>query len=546
MEITRLIWQRYPLALYWAPQLCWNYLRNRQMNQHLKNIHNLLQQNNQLSEQEKEALIKAITDADKQWSITEFKLDRTEKIKKTTAILLEETIAELEQKRKAVEEQNRELEIEASLERVRTAAMAMYKSDDLHVAVTIMFEEFQKLNINLLRCGVGILNKNSRTGTVWATSVSDNGFAVQIFANESFDTHPLMTLIYDHWQKQEDLSYVLQGQDLINYYRAMEASELKLPKSQLLISEDQLQPQYYYAAMFNAGGLYAFTDKPFAPEDINLIKRFASVVNLTYNRFLDLQKAEAQAREATIEAALERVRGKAMAMHSSQDLSETVNVFFKELKLLGIVPVRCGVNELDEESRTSTVWVTTAFKQGDSHEVIGKIKLAGHPVLEKIFEGWKMQQEYYPVLSGGDLKEYYKFMKPHLSFPHPPDSITQYGSYFYFKEGLVFAWTEKEFSEEEKRIFRRFTAVISLTYRRYMELQKSEAAAKDAVRQASLDRIRAEIASMRTTKDLDRITPLIWKELTILGIPFIRCGVFIMDDAQQLIHTFLSTPDGKA
>jgi signal transduction histidine kinase len=51
---------------------------------------------------------------------------------------------------------------------------------------------------------------------------------------------------------------------------------------------------------------------------------------------------------------------------------------------------------------------------------------------------------------------------------------------------------------------------------------------------------------MRTINDLDRITPLIWNELTILGIPFIRCGVFIMDEEQQLIHTFLSTPDGKA
>ncbi|TMI96177.1 MAG: GHKL domain-containing protein [Bacteroidetes bacterium] len=51
---------------------------------------------------------------------------------------------------------------------------------------------------------------------------------------------------------------------------------------------------------------------------------------------------------------------------------------------------------------------------------------------------------------------------------------------------------------------------------------------------------------MRTVNDLDRITPLIWNELTILGIPFIRCGVFIMDEEQQLIHTFLSTPDGKA
>jgi signal transduction histidine kinase len=50
---------------------------------------------------------------------------------------------------------------------------------------------------------------------------------------------------------------------------------------------------------------------------------------------------------------------------------------------------------------------------------------------------------------------------------------------------------------------------------------------------------------MRTISDLDRITPLIWNELTILGVPFIRCGVFIMDDEQQQIHTFLSTPEGK-
>ncbi|MDQ3843223.1 MAG: hypothetical protein M3342_04310 [Bacteroidota bacterium] len=55
--------------------------------------------------------------------ILAFKLDRTEKVKRTTAILLEETIEELEQKRKAVEAQNRELEMEAALERVRSQAM---------------------------------------------------------------------------------------------------------------------------------------------------------------------------------------------------------------------------------------------------------------------------------------------------------------------------------------------------------------------------------------------------------------------------------------
>jgi signal transduction histidine kinase len=51
---------------------------------------------------------------------------------------------------------------------------------------------------------------------------------------------------------------------------------------------------------------------------------------------------------------------------------------------------------------------------------------------------------------------------------------------------------------------------------------------------------------MRTKQDLDRITPVIWNELTTLNIPFIRCGIFIINDDLQLIHTFLSNPEGKA
>jgi len=42
--------------------------------------------------------------------------------------------------------------------------------------------------------------------------------------------------------------------------------------------------------------------------------RFGKVFQQTYTRFLDLQKAEAQAREAQIEAALERVRSRTLAM----------------------------------------------------------------------------------------------------------------------------------------------------------------------------------------------------------------------------------------
>jgi serine phosphatase RsbU (regulator of sigma subunit) len=82
------------------------------MNQNLQNILDLIQQNEKLSENEKNSLLKSLKDVNKELEITSFKLERTEKVKKTTAILLEETIEELEQKRKAVEEQAKIIQLE--------------------------------------------------------------------------------------------------------------------------------------------------------------------------------------------------------------------------------------------------------------------------------------------------------------------------------------------------------------------------------------------------------------------------------------------------
>src|SRR6187200_1488515 len=121
------------------------------MNEHLQSILSIIQQDESLTVEEKNAIAKSLKDADKEFAITAFKLDRTEKVKRTTAISLEETIAELEQKRKAVEAQNRELEIESSLERVRTVAMGMNKPEDIMNICKIMFTELQSLGLYDLR-----------------------------------------------------------------------------------------------------------------------------------------------------------------------------------------------------------------------------------------------------------------------------------------------------------------------------------------------------------------------------------------------------------
>ena len=113
-----------------------------------------------------------------------------------------------------------------------------------------------------------------------------------------------------------------------------------------------------------------------------------------------------------------------------------------------------------------------------------------------------------------------------------------------FSHGYLMISTREPFHEES--LFKRFAKVFEQTYTRFLDLQNAEAQAREAVKRASLDRVRAETASMRTTADLEHITPLIWNELTTLGVPFIRCGVFIMDEDRRQVQTMLSTPEGKA
>ena len=99
------------------------------MNPQLQTISDFIQQNEKISAEEKEMLFKAIKKADNDLNISEFKLDRTEKVKRTTAILLEETIEELELKRKAVEESNTALH--QTLDDLKSAQAQLIQAEKL-------------------------------------------------------------------------------------------------------------------------------------------------------------------------------------------------------------------------------------------------------------------------------------------------------------------------------------------------------------------------------------------------------------------------------
>ena len=99
------------------------------MNKHLQNIISIIQQDGALSMEQKIAIENSIKDADKEILIIAFKLERTEKVKRTTAILLEETIEELEQKRKSIEETNSALT--KSLEELKAAQAQLIQAEKM-------------------------------------------------------------------------------------------------------------------------------------------------------------------------------------------------------------------------------------------------------------------------------------------------------------------------------------------------------------------------------------------------------------------------------
>ena len=444
------------------------------------------------------------------------------------------------------EASTREAQIEASLERVRSKTMAMHNSNDVGETVATMFAEFVHLGIHTNRCGILIFGDETFS-EVWTAKANPEGKSLLVIGGLNLNMHRLLSSVFKYWKAGNTFyQYDMIGDDLVNYYKSINDQKDYPVKFDL----KTLPPKEFHSDFFfPEGAVFAFTNEPIAEEHAKIFKRFAAVFGQTYRRYLDLLKAETQAREAIIEAALEKVRGKAMAMHNSNDLSVTASMVFTELRKLGINPIRCGVGLLNKESLKAQLYSATSSADGESLSLVGWVQLTGHPVLDKIYDSLVNIEEYYPVLEGGkQLRAYYKLLLAGLSVPVPDftDDQKQYGHFIPFSVGCLYAWADVKYNDDEIKILRRFATIIDLTFRRYIELQKSEANAREAVKQAALDRVRAEIASMRTTADLERITPLIWNELTILGIPFIRCGVFIMDDSQQLTHTFLSTPEGKA
>ena len=451
------------------------------------------------------------------------------------------------------EAQAREAEIQLSLERIRAKAMAMQHSDELSDFLTVLFEQFDVLNLNPIYSHLTFFDIDNNRSTYRMTG--KKGSTLIATQEIDLDASPVWKQQIEEWKaghpNDVDVIYI-PFESLPEITEIFKEILEKLLEDERPLPEDFPNGQYVIQGYCKYGYLGYSAIQPPSDEEKEITRRIATEFGNVYQRFLDLQKAEAQAKEALIEAALERVRARTMAMQRSEELPEVAALLFQQVKALGVPQFHCGFNIFEIDDKECTWYPGSA--DGDILPPC-KIPLTEHPIFMNFIESRKRGDELFVYEKEGEYQAgHYKYMLslPVLGeilqnmldagIPFPTFQIDHIAN---FSHGNLLFITSEHFPEMHDT-FKRFAKVFEQTYTRFLDLQKAEIATLEAIKRASVDRVRAEIASMRTTADLERITPIIWSELTTLGVPFIRCGVFIMDEEQQQVQSFLSTPDGNA
>ncbi|MBK7290561.1 MAG: nuclear transport factor 2 family protein [Chitinophagaceae bacterium] len=448
------------------------------------------------------------------------------------------------------EVQAREAQIELGLERVRARAMAMQHSDELSQLVDTVFKELANLDFALNWCIINIIDEPSLTNMVWAANPETNKPPESYLMK--FEDYPFHhSMMKGYQERKAKHVYVLEGKEKKDYdeYLFNKTEWRRVPKKAQAASRAMKR----YVASFtfsNFGGLQTVGEEPLSEESLDILSRFGKVFDLTYTRFNDLQKAEAQAREAEIELALERVRARTMAMQKSDELAEAASILFQQLQQLGIHCYSSGFTIWDEDHDELISWMCNA--DGSMNPPF-KLPLTDTSWHKEQYQSWKNKEEFaVKDFTGKAMQNHFQYLR---SFPlldeafkksiaagHPmPKRQVHHVANFSFGN-LLFITLEP--CSESHEIFKRFAKVFDQTYTRFLDLQKAEASAREAEIELALERVRARTMAMQHSEELLEVATVLFQQVKGLGVPQWNCGFNIWEPGDKAFTYYPGTPDG--
>jgi len=378
---------------------------------------------------------------------------------------------------------NTELELEASLERVRSKALAMQQSKEVLDVAAVLYDELQKLDFTFGTIGINLIEDKTNEMESWVAGFGHENYP-QSYRIPYFD-HPLQKSMIEAWRNGASyLVYQLQGEEKRDYddFMFTQSDYKVIPeevKQRMITTESAT-----FSLAYMKHGALLWAPTPLSEKKALILQRFASVFEQVYTRFLDLQKAEAQAREAQIEVGLERVRSRISAMQKSSDLADCTQLLFQRIQDLKLPLFTCGFCFIEESlgiQRGGTV-----SPDGTLIPDLIDFPLTGDEVLDQRYESWKQKKPLHiAVLEGEANKEHHRFLASKVPtvfsdeiIKHIPDKIIFYSANFL--QGYIIILTTVYLKKEEEQILQRFATVFEQTYTRFLDLQKAEAQAEQA------------------------------------------------------------------
>ncbi|HJS54230.1 MAG TPA: nuclear transport factor 2 family protein, partial [Chitinophagaceae bacterium] len=463
-----------------------------------------------------------------------------------------------------LENKNRELESEAALERVRAKTMAMQKPSEFVDVINVIGEQFVRLGFDIEWANFSANGLDIFKGIdIWNFVVISGMYQAADRLYIPYIDHPLFTIAsegIDNYRRAGKDFFVinLDKKDKDSWMDHMfSTSNFKdLPDEVKIFQYGK--PGYTTSVIVLKDSWLSigkFDAKPFTEEQNAILRRFANAFGQAYTRFLDLQKAEAQTREAEIQLALERVRARSLAMHHTSELQDVVDIVAQQLHNIDM-DINGGVfltinDEVDEDL---PLWASSGAADYVQKVVV---PFFDRPIFTHLRDAIKRGNNFFTEeYSKKEKDEMFHHLFRYAPWSSSPEErkeellsceggLARSAAISQRTSIAVTNHNGKKFSDEDHGILKRFGNVFEQSYTRFLDLQKAEAQAREAQIQLALERVRARTMAMQHSDELKDAAALLFQQVKSLGVPAYSCGYNIWEKNEKEFTSWMSTQDGR-
>lgn len=390
-------------------------------------------------------------------------------MERTKMTEIQELREALKRNKAELQQKNRELEIEAAIEKVRKVALSLKKSEHMLDIAQVLYEQLLQLGFTDIRNAlIDIHDEKTESFLDYDYSELMGGTVTHM----TYEDDPtLKEQVQDIAKTTDGFSeMVLEGQqlqDLIDMRkRNGEADDPRLHSATSIC---------YILYAFGNGAIGISNFGKLTENQKAILDRFRNVFTFAYNRYYELAKAESQMREIQLESALEKVRSVALSMQQPNDMLDVAKVLYEQLRELGFTDIRNAIIDLHNEDN-ETFW-----DYDYSEEMSGTITLLSYkndPTLEEQYRKIIATTNgfYEEIYEGDDLKEYVEMRIRNGEKEDPRlRGINLLSYYLYsFGNGVIGISNFSILTENQKNIVSRFRNVFTFAYQRYKYLVQSE------------------------------------------------------------------------